>query len=1516
MHYISKLPDIPTPGRPGEPLRTRRQALAQIVLCDGCCCGHTERGLPAVPLDYLKPIWKGERLNKIVQLSVSGCLGPCDLPNVATIVTPAGQTWYGRLTTREDYDVLVRWARRCREAGELVPLPGELDHLRFERWPVADDAAGGFVPIEQEPADIVLLTAADTEILTWSAAVRQLQNEFSEFPSVRALNIARLTDARVRDAYLDDVLQEAKVVVLRVLGGMSYFREGFEQIHLLAGSHGISLICLSGDEQFDPELAELATVDRSIVERVFRYVVAGGVGNAVQMLRFLGDSCLGTRFGWSEPKPQPEHGIYHPAADRVLTLAEWQSRVADSSRPTAAILFYRAHWTSGNLAAIDALVRTIEQNGMNALPVFFQSLQATDAGGRPAIFAKYFGTQYSVLSTQSRQSDSLTQPTHHSLLTTHVLPDVVITTTSFSVARFEHGEGTDTLETAFESLGVPVLQAIFASTSENVWAADSSGLSPRDVAMNVAIPEFDGRIITTAVSFKTVRRHDAALGTDMIVYEPRADRVTHVARLAARWARLRRLPNREKRVAVILANYPSKNARIGNAVGLDTPASLVRLLEAMRDAGFDLGDWLPRDGQELMNELIARASVDPEFAVDEELAAAPGRVSRDEYASWFAELPNTPRRRMTEQWGEANARQSADDSRQSEDFAVSGMFLGNIFLGIQPARGHGDDVSAIYHSPDLPPPHEYLAFYRWLRDVFAADAVIHFGKHGNLEWLPGKSLALSADCFPEAVLGELPNIYPYIINNPGEGTQAKRRSAAVIVDHLIPPMTRAETYGTLRELEHLVDEYYTVQSLDPSKAPLIAERIQELVAASRIDAEIGDRKWRVENGGSRIEDRESLRFASQSPILNPLSASDFDALLGRVSGYLCEIKESQIRDGLHVLGRLPDGEQLADLCVSLVRADNGDRLGITRSIALDLGIDFAGLIGDPAACVSQATVDRLAKYSVLRTEFSDLSTQHLAGDPSGASQARPVRTAGDAIDWLEQMAKRIVAPVIESLVKQSPARVDVATIARHHLECDGTFTTATLRFFAETIWPRLVRVSDEIDHVLRALDGRFVPPGASGAPTRGMANVLPTGRNFFSLDIRTIPTATAWRVGRAAAESLLTRHRERAGRFPESVAMVVWGTSNMRTGGDDIAQILALLGVRPRWQGDNARVVGVDVIPLAELGRPRIDVTVRMSGFFRDAFPNIVRLIDEAIDRVSRLDEPLDMNFIRSHVSREVTELASELGLDEAERRARFRIFSSPPGGYGAGLLPLIDSREWATDADLAEVYLNWGCCAYARMPLPLPLGEGTGSTRGAASHNGLEAVPARREFERRLARTDVVTQNQDNHEHDIFDSDDYFQFHGGMIAAVRSLTGRDPSAYLGDTSQPDRPKTRTLCEEACRVFHARVVNPKWLRGVMRHGYKGAVEMAATVDYLFGYDATTGVLDDWMYEELAARYLFDEHVQQFLREHNPWAERGMTERLLEAAERGLWENPHAATLDRLRQSFLASDAHLETVGSE
>jgi cobaltochelatase CobN len=853
-----------------------------------------------------------------------------------------------------------------------------------------------------------------------------------------------------------------------------------------------------------------------------------------------------------------------------------------------------------------------------------------------------------------------------------------------------------------------------------------------------------------------------------------------------------------------------------------------------------------------MEALIAASIQDPEFATLEAHTHSYGWVTREQYNSWLEAIPPAARDGMLKRWGEVQTAPQFHADR----LPVPGLLLGNLFIGIQPARGYDQDAAAVYHSPDLQPPPFYFAFYRWIRDIFAAHAVIHLGKHGNLEWLPGKGTALSAGCYPEVMLQDLPHIYPYIINNPGEGTQAKRRSAAVIVDHLIPPMTQAGTYGELRQLEHLLDEYYTVQTLDPSKAPLVQERILELVKHAQLDHDLG---------------------CGQDPELEQLPE-----LLKRVDGYLCEIKEAQIRDGLHILGRLPEGDQLIDLLLSLVRVDNGSVPGLIRALAEDLHLDYASLNQDLSAAAPSSLSD--LRVTIFHFEFPPPTC----------------RTCGDVLEVLTSLARRFIEHCLHA--GSFETLLDAAFPDRD-LAMDKT--RRTLEFLSRTVWPRLQLCHQEIDHILLALAGRFVPPGPSGAPTRGSADILPTGRNFYSCDIRAIPTQFAWRTGCAAAEALLQRHQQRTGAYPESIALVVWGTSNMRTGGDDIAEILYLLGIRPRWDDGNRRVIGLEPIPLTELGRPRIDVTIRISGLFRDAFPNLVRLLNEAVALVARLEEPLDWNHVRAHMARDTALLSTQqpavsnqqsaLPVEEAARRAGLRVFGSKPGAYGAGLLPLVDGRNWQSTEDLANVYLTWSSYAYT----------------GSAEEDG---EPEREAFELRLSQTEVVVQNQDNREHDIFDSDDYFQFHGGLIATVRTLTGATPAAYLGDSSRPESIRMRTLREEACRVIRSRVINPRWLAGVMRHGYKGAAEMAATVDYLFGYDATAEILDDWMYERLAAAYLFDDAVRDFLRRSNPWAERAMVERLLEAAERGLWENPDATSLTRLHEIYHANDAWLEGQG--
>ncbi|HIK51619.1 MAG TPA: cobaltochelatase subunit CobN, partial [Oscillatoriales cyanobacterium M59_W2019_021] len=803
------------------------------------------------------------------------------------------------------------------------------------------------------------------------------------------------------------------------------------------------------------------------------------------------------------------------------------------------------------------------------------------------------------------------------------------------------------------------------------------------------------------------------------------------------------------------------------------------------------------------------------------------------------------------------------------NFPISGIQLGNIFVGIQPSRGYDRDPSLNYHAPDLEPTHDYLAFYQWLRSQFGVGAIVHVGKHGNLEWLPGKSVALSAKCYPEIAFGAMPHFYPFIVNDPGEGSQAKRRAQAVILDHLTPPMTRAELYGSLQKLEALVDEYYEAQSLNPTRLPDIRDRILDLIITENLHRDLGISDENLQETKSRKKGKGNLE------------------ILDSIDGYLCELKEAQIRDGLHIFGQCPQGRQLRDLIVAIARSPGSNRMGLTRAIARDWGLDF-----DPL------TVENY---------------------PLELGENLNWRTTGDAIAEIEKYAAEIVDKLIHSywgtgeITGSIPVQILPTSTLGKKGEALGDeilekadnlspqcFAPTELAWIQKTLIPKLDRTSQEIENLIRGLNGKFVPSGSSGAPTRGRADVLPTGRNFYSVDIRAIPTETAWTVGRKAAEVTIDRYTQENGEYPQTLGLSVWGTSTMRTGGDDIAEALALLGVQPVWDGASRRVVDFEILSLSALKRPRVDVTLRISGFFRDAFGNLIDLFDSAVAAVANLDEPAELNPLAAKVRQE-TQSWQELGLTETEAKARsrYRIFGSKPGAYGAGLQGLIEAQNWTDDRDLAQAYINWSCYAYTKTNNP-----------NSPNIGGVSAPEA---FEKRLAQMQIVLHNQDNREHDLLDSDDYYQFQGGLTAAVRVASGKNPSVYFGDRSIPENPKVRRLQEEIARVYRARVINPKWIAGVMRHGYKGAFEMAATVDYLFAYDATTNCVEDYIYQGVTDAYLVDRTVREFIREKNPWALRDMAERLLEANQRGLWKSASSETLDELRSIALHAEAAIESL---
>lgn len=1264
----------------------------------------------------------------------------------------------------------------------------------------------GIVDLGQSPADIIVLSAADSSLAALASSVESLPEDF---PSVRLANWMQLTKPAAFDLYRDSVLDKAKVVIVSLLGGQNYWPYGFEQLQNWAAQSSKSsprtLVLVPGDEMPDSVLIEASTVSDESVNRVWRFLREGGIKNHQQLLYFIADELLELKqaYQWHEPETLPHCLLYMPGASKLprASFAEWQKRwqkTTEGDAPVCALIFYRSHLQSANTAVFDALIDGLEKQGLRPLPIAISSLKSAES--------------ISLVNALLEQSEA----------------KLILNTTSFSSNRVS-APALSSEPSRFISpfsLPIPVFQLILSSSTHEDWAHYQQGLRSRDIAMQIVLPEMDGRLITRAVSFKAEAYFCERAEIAVVRYALHQERANFVIQLAQKYVQLSQKPNMKKRVALMVANYPTKDGRIGNGVGLDTPESTVQLLKALKENQYPVEN-IPDNGTELIKQLLGAVTNNPST-----IHSLPcwQSISILEYQQYFETLPKANQKLVLDRWGDPEK----DPKCRQGRMMISGIRLGETFVGIQPARGFNLDLAANYHDPDLVPPHSYLANYFWLRFCYQIDAIIHVGKHGNLEWLPGKGTALSENCWPDIALGPIPHFYPFIVNDPGEGAQAKRRTHAVIIDHLMPPMTRAEVYGDLADLENWVDEYYQALGMDVRREKWLREKIVELVKKSHVLEELG-----LKN-----------------------EAGD-DRLLSELDAYLCDIKEAQIRHGLHILGGLPRAEKLADTLVALLRLPRGKDVhsqGILHNLAADFKLlDRGGRLFDPLEATAKP-------WDGVRPE--------MLFDISEA----PWRTEADTRERLELLAVDLVHLTLNNDAEYC------------HFSSILPNTFQQLVYVRQTLCRVLQESAEnEIKAVLNGLSGRFIEPGPSGAPTRGRLDTLPTGRNFFSVDNRSIPSPAAWAIGQASAQALIERHLQDQGDYPKQLGLSVWGTATMRTGGDDIAQAFSLMGIKPVWATGSQRVIDFEVVPAMLLGRPRVDVTLRVSGFFRDAFPNVMQLFDAAVLALAQLEEPGQSNMIRNNIEHQVDKLCREgLTLETAQRQASYRVFGSKPGAYGAGLQGLIDERCWTQQSDLAEAYLNWGGYAYGSQKLDV------------------DGVEAKQSFQHQLSQLEVVVQNQDNREHDILDSDDYYQFQGGMSNAVDVYSGKTPVVYHNDHSNPVKPKIRTLKEELNRVVRSRVLNPKWLTAMREHGYKGAFEMAASVDYLFAYDATTNLIDDYQYEKIADSLVFEKENQQFMQENNPKALEEMAERLLEATQRGLWQAP-GEYAEKLQGLLLAID---------
>jgi len=1068
----------------------------------------------------------------------------------------------------------------------------------------------------QTPGDIVVLSFADSDLSGLASAYAA---EKENLPSLRLAHLRDLRHPMSIDLWIDKCARHAKVIVVRLLGGLDWWRYGVDALSAMARERDITLAVLPGEDRDDKRLDEASTLAPGELAALLAYFREAGRENLRALLRRLA-TYAGYSFPAQVPRALPRMGGYLPGTGAVSL----DQLCAASGRAVVPILFYRA-LLAADTAPIDSLCGALAARGLAPAPLFVPSLKDSEASA----FVR----------------DALQR----------LAPAVVVTTTAFAA-------GGDGEASALDATDAPILQGVIATTRRAAWQESPRGLGPADLAMHVVLPELDGRVLLGAIAFKDALPADDALGFTAFVSRPEPDRIAIVADRVAALVRLRRLPRGERRVAILMPDYPAAGGRTGYAVGLDVPQSIVALLSDLAAAGYDV-----RDRTENSRALLKQL----------ELGAREPALSLAGYSRLLAELPAEIGRRITAAWGD---RENDPDFRDGAFRFRTGRF-GNILVALPPERGNVHERRASYHDPALPPRHALIAFGLWLRHSFKADLLLHMGAHGTLEWLPGKAVALTGACFPEAVVGPLPVIYPFIVSNPGEAAQAKRRIAAVTIGHLPPPLTEGSLSGAARELERLVDEYAIADGLDRRRRERLAKLIIDTARDSGLACEAG-------------AERD----------LHP------DEALRKIDAWLCDLKDLAIKDGLHVYGRI----------------------------------------------------------------------------------------------------------------------------------------------FAETTDPQWQASADaEREALITALDGKRVAPGPAGSPQRGRRDVVPTGRNLFTADPRLLPTPTAMELGRLAAGEVIRLYLQTHGEMPRALVIDLWGSATLRTGGEEIAQGLALMGCRPVWDGATGRVTGIEVLPCAAMGRPRVDVTWRISGLFRDLFPAQIALLDAATRLVAEREEDGDENPLAAAVR-----VARGGRLD--------RIFGNAPGAYGAGAEDLLGCDT--DEADIGAAYLAATSHAY-----------------GGAEGEGRPDVG----FAKQVASADLLLHPSNDPTRDLLEGAEDVAHIGGFAAAA-SLLGRAPDFVVLDTTNPGQPRARTLPQALARIVRGRATNPLFIEGMMRHGARGAAELAETVDRLVDFAETTGAVSSALFDLVHETYLADPEIREFLLRENPDAAQAIAERLEGARRKGLW----------------------------
>lgn len=1246
--------------------------------------------------------------------------------------------------------------------------------------------------------NIVFIMSPMDSSYNFKEAKQLLHKEYGNGLSIDFIDSYRIDNSREDYDKCIKLIEASDMAFIIMHGGLTHFKRFCSILDRFEGKKRFFIY--SGFEDENRIMLQRSGISRKEYAEILKYVLSGSTNNCKNLIKYLAASYGGMKIEYDSPDTLKWEGIYYPG-NNIDDYRGYLDAGKKSGKPVVGILFYSRYIHDNDMEHIDAMIREVESLG--AYPVAVYSSSASD----PSIGCKGFKWVVENIF----KTDGISQV------------DVIINTMSYSQSILSNaGDGSKVVDKSiFEDINVPVIQAMSTYQSYEDWKNSLRGLDAMSFTSSVYYPEFDGQIISFTVAYCELVKDDIG---EKRIHKPIFERISKVCRLAFNWAKLSKKLNSEKKVAILFHNMPPRNDMIGCAFGLDTPQSVHLMVKALKKAGV-YTEYEFENGDEIINRIINGVSNDTRWLPAEKaLERSVDIISGDLCRSWFYKLSQTVQEQLIRDWSDPPGEYMVHEDK----LPVPGIINGNIFIGLQPPRGYEKKADEVYHSTDIVPPHQYIAFYKWIRNSFKADVIVHVGTHGTLEWLPGKEIGLSEDCYPDIAIDDMPHLYPYNITVLGEGIQAKRRSHAVILDHLIPSLMLSGSYEEMEEIDELMKQYYQAKQLDRGKLEHIKGKIIEIAIKNDYHTDLNITKVQIE--------------------------ADFEKFIELLHSWIEEVKNTLIKDGLHIFGTAPTGERLENLICALLRLPNGNVPSLMNGACKAMGYDYESLKDMPH------------------------ETDHKG------------RTNFIVIEEMEKLSRQVMRDFMNQGFDEGKIDELLSEYFKAGYKEKTDDIKETLHFTAQVVRLKLESTTDEMKYLIEGVNGRFVLPGGGGAPTRGNVRILPTGRNFYSIDPASVPTRASWEVGKQLGDKMIERYIKDEGKLPEAVAIVVYAGETMKTCGDDIAEILYLMGIKPKWMENSDKVIGLEVIPIEELKRPRIDVTLRVSGLFRDTFPNIIEMIEDAVNLAAGLDEGEDDNYIRRNFIREVNSLVENgTDVETAQEEAGMRIFSDPPGTYGAGVDKLINSKNWDDYRDLGNVYTLWGGYAYGKK---------------------IHGRRVTEVFAHRLSQAQISIKNESSMEIDMLESDDFYNYHGGLIAAIRTKSGEKPRSYCDNTADPSRVKMNDTREEAAKIMRSRILNPKWFEGLTEHGYKGAQEISGMVDFVFGWDATSDIIEDWMYEKISENYLFNDERREWIKSVNPWAIHSMVERLLEAQQRGMW-NAKEESLKKLRNLYISIEGDLE-----